>query len=341
MNYQFPCRLLERSRSPKNQTGKLLLFSLALLGSIITRPATAAIIAAPYSGSYTLTDLGSAAGVPGSYGGLVVKAGDPSKLLLGGNANATSGAIYEVTVIRDGANHITGFSGAASLFATAPNIDGGLMYGPGEVLFYTAFPSNQIGEIKPGSTAPDKIVNLGSLGVTSSVGSLAFVPTGFPGAGSLKIASYNGGGFYDASVTADGLGTYNISPATLQTSPGRGPEGIAYVPLGSPLFLSPSLLLSEYSTGTVGAYKLDADGNPIVGTRTDFITGLTGAEGATIDPLTGDFLFSTFGGGGQHVYVVRGFATVAVPEPATVTLASLGIACLLLRVRGRRCAKGT
>ena len=26
-----------------------------------------------------------------------------------------------------------------------------------------------------------------------------------------------------------------------------------------------------------------------------FITGLNGAEGAQIDPLTGDFLFSTFG----------------------------------------------
>lgn len=37
------------------------------------------------------------------------------------------------------------------------------------------------------------------------------------------------------------------------------------------------------------------------------MTGLSGAEGAAIDPLTGDFLFSTFGGG-DRVIVVRGFA---------------------------------
>ena len=36
------------------------------------------------------------------------------------------------------------------------------------------------------------------------------------------------------------------------------------------------------------------------------MTGLGGAEGGTRDPVTGDFLFSTFGGG-DRVLVVRGF----------------------------------
>ena len=45
----------------------------------------------------------------------------------------------------------------------------------------------------------------------------------------------------------------------------------------------------------------------------NFITGLSGAEGAFIDPLTGDFLFSTFGG--NRVILVTGFA---VSEPGTV-----------------------
>ena len=44
-------------------------------------------------------------------------------------------------------------------------------------------------------------------------------------------------------------------------------------------------------------------------TRRDFITVLEGAEGAAIDPLTGDFLFSTFGGG-HRIIVVRGFAPI-------------------------------
>jgi hypothetical protein len=36
------------------------------------------------------------------------------------------------------------------------------------------------------------------------------------------------------------------------------------------------------------------------------VTGLTGAEGALIDPVTGDFLFSTFGGG-DKVIRISGF----------------------------------
>lgn len=43
-----------------------------------------------------------------------------------------------------------------------------------------------------------------------------------------------------------------------------------------------------------------------------FLSNLTGAEGAAIDPVTGDFMFSTFGGG-SRVVVVSGFAA-PVPE---------------------------
>ena len=49
--------------------------------------------------------------------------------------------------------------------------------------------------------------------------------------------------------------------------------------------------------------------------RSDFITGLSGAEGAAIDPVTGDFLFSTYGGG-NRVIAVRGFRPTRAPRPA-------------------------
>ena len=79
------------------------------------------------------------------------------------------------------------------------------------------------------------------------------------------------------------------------------------------------MLVSEYGSGRVAAFEVDADGDPLVATRRDFITGLSGAEGAFVDPVTGDFLFSTFGGG-DRVIVVRGFAppvsTPAVPRRA-------------------------
>ena len=95
-----------------------------------------------YAGSYTAFDLGSAPGVPGFYGGVTFKMGDPNTLLLGGSANNSAGKIYEIGVVRDGLGHITGFSGTASVFASAPQIDGGLEYGPGGVLFYTGYSSN-------------------------------------------------------------------------------------------------------------------------------------------------------------------------------------------------------
>ena len=75
------------------------------------------------------------------------------------------------------------------------------------------------------------------------------------------------------------------------------------------------------------AYSIDSqNGLPIATTATPFITGLTGAEGALIDPVTGDFLFSSFGGGNQIVEV-QGFAVPPspTPEPATIFLMAAGL----------------
>jgi len=47
--------------------------------------------------------------------------------------------------------------------------------------------------------------------------------------------------------------------------------------------------------------------------------------GAIVDPLTGDFLFSTFGGG-DHVIAVQGFTVIAIPEPSAGILAISGLA---------------
>ena len=78
------------------------------------------------------------------------------------------------------------------------------------------------------------------------------------------------------------------------------------MPSGSPQFSGPSLLVSEYGVDEIAAYQVDGNGDPVIASRRAFITGLDGAEGALLDPVTGDFLFSTFGGG-SRVIVVRGF----------------------------------
>ena len=276
-------------------------------------------LAPPFEATYTIDELGAPPGIPARLGGLTVKAGSTDRLLIGGGANEASGAMYEIGVARDASGHITGFSGAATRFADAAFNDGGVAYGPGDVLFlarYAGFGQQALGQTKPGSSLTDKIVALAPFGVAHSPGAVGFVPAGRPGAGSLKLLSWPGGQWYDAAVTPDGTGTFNLQNVTQvagSTLPG-GPDGLAYVNQGSPQFAAASVLVTEFSADKVAAYEVNGDGDPVVATRRDFLTGLNEALGAAIDPVTGDFLFSTFELGGGTVIVVRGFA----PTPGTL-----------------------
>ena len=104
-----------------------------------------------------------------------------------------------------------------------------------------------------------------------------------------------------------------------------GPEGNVYVPAGSALFPSRSLLIAEYDNGQISSDTVDSNGNPVLASRHAFVTGLTGAEGSAIDPVTGDLLFSTFGGSNQ-VIEVQGFVPPpATPAPSGLTLLTIGL----------------
>ena len=315
---------------------RILLLTLLLLAAstlVLAPLANAQVIEPPYDAVYTLTDLGTVAQLPTPYGGLDFLPGNPNVIVIGGSANNAAGAMYSVGVVRNAQNHITGFSGAATLFSDGQFNDGGVVFGPGGVLFYARFPTNEAGQVKPGSTITDKIVDLTPLGIlgpvtsmstlkrfsapqgaASSVGALNFVPAGYPGAGQLKIVSYDTGNWYTCAYSADGSGTYNITSAVLNTNIDVGPEGFIYVPTGSPVFPANSMIVSEYGNDVVTTYQFDGSANPTPASRAVFVSGLTGAEGAVIDPLTGDFLFSTFGSV-NHVIVVRGFAIPVTPPP--------------------------
>lgn len=277
-------------------------------------PTAALVIEPPYDASYTATDLGAPEGVPFNLGGLTFKFDDPNTLLIGGEANDDTGAIYAIGVIRDGDGHITGFSGPATVVSDAANIDGGLAYGPNNVLFYTAYDDNDLGQLKPGSNTPDRIVDLDALGVTNSVGTFNCLPQNAPGAGRCKIASYDSSEWYDVVFTPDGNGTFDVT-ASLRVDLGDvGPEGFVYVPNGSPGFPQPALLITLYDEDAVVAYSMTSFGDPIVSTARSFISDLGGALGATTDPVTGDLLFSSYDDAGS-VVLVRGFSAPGQPLP--------------------------
>jgi hypothetical protein len=259
----------------------------------------------PFDTAYSVTNLGLVPGVPSLYGGLLFKAGDPSRLLIIGSPDSASGAIYEAQVVRDSTGHITGFSGTATLSASAPFIDDGLQYGPGGVLFFTTYPTNTLGQLRPGSTVPDRTTALAAYGITGSVGALGFVPPGHPNAGELKLASYDTSVWIGFTTTADAVGTYDIAVADGPVSVQGGPEGILYVPPGSNLLADNQyVLVTEFAANSIAVYPIDAQGNPVRTGRLPFLANIAGPEGAATDPITGDLVFGLYAGG---IVSVHGF----------------------------------
>lgn len=280
-------------------------------------------LAPEFADDYTITDLGSVPGLPTSYGGVTILPGDPDTLYIGGGANSAAGGLYRVPLVRDGNGRITGFGGPATLAAAAPYIDGGIAPDPGGLISYGQWPQNAYAQIDLAAGTIVNEIDLDPFGVAYSSSSVAFIPSGFPGAGGMRIASWSGGEFYDVdfSVGIGGIITIDaVTQVTASTLPG-GPEGWTYVAAGSAQFPAPSMLVSEYSAGTVAAYEMDADGNPVIATRRVFLSGLSGTEGAALDPASGAFVFSTFGGG-DRVVVVNGFEPPKVPA-GTMTPGSL------------------
>src|SRR4051794_9609100 len=97
--------------------GRSTVIRAAMVGFVLlcapVAPASAQKLEAPFAGPYTLSDIGTPAGIPSPLGGLVMKAGTTDRLLIGGDANREAGALYEVGVTRDASGHINGFTGPA------------------------------------------------------------------------------------------------------------------------------------------------------------------------------------------------------------------------------------
>ncbi len=280
-----------------------VVLALSLAGSVCN----AQTVDPLFQECYSIRSLGTPTDIPGPLGGINFLPGNPNVLLVGGAANGPSGALYTLGVVRNANNIITGFSGPGVLYSTASNIDGGVAIAPNNTIFVTTYSNHLMHQIIPGASDPASSITLSSFGVASSVGSCQFVPPGFPGEGRLKIASYNGGTWYDFTISNPVGGVYTLHrDNTIEIDIGGGPEGIVFVGAGNPGFRFASCIVCEYSTGIVTTYQLDSNGDPIVASRRNMISGLSGAEGGVRDPLTGSFIFSTYGGGNQIV-IVEGF----------------------------------
>ena len=294
------------------------LFAAALLTAARPAPAADPVVQPPFAGDYTLVALGEIPGVHAPYGALTFELDTADQILAVGFAGTTGGLIYGADLTRDVTGSISGFAGTATpLVADAYGVGGGVAYGPEDVLFYSRV-QWEMGEVKSDSTTTDKVVSLRSVTYYRPSG-LTFVPPGFPGAGQLKLTSFNGDGdWYSLSIAPDGTGTYNVTGATKGPALPGYPEGFTYVPAGLPGFPNPSIVVCEYANaygiGKLTAYDVDQNGNPVLATRREIVTGLDVPYGIATDPATGDLLWTSYQG---FAYVLR-----KAPVPPTTTTSS-------------------
>lgn len=266
----------------------------------------------PFDSTYSIRDLGAPPGVVANFGGLFILPSEPNMLYIGGAANGIFGQLFRVPLVRDVNGIVTGFTGTAEVVGDLPYNDGGITPDPGGLVSYGQWPVNRYGQMDPATGLLVTDIDLSPLGVASSSSCVAFIPAGIPGAGGMRISSWSGGQYYRVSysVGAGGIIQLGDVEAVPESQLPGGPEGFTWVPPGSPLFPNFTMIVSAYSAGQVDVYDVNGSGDPIISSGRPFLTGLAGAEGAAIDPVTGDFMFSTYGGGNRVIFV-SGF----VPPP--------------------------
>ena len=129
----------------------------------------------------------------------------------------------------------------------------------------------------------------------------------------MKIVSASGE-WYQCDFVPDGNGTFEVISAFSRATLADTPEGIVFVPPGSPVFPANSVLINNWSTGKIVTAPLDANGDPIVANTQDVIAGFGASEGPAIDPVTGDLLFWSTNQGGV-IFRVSGFEVPPTPGP--------------------------
>jgi hypothetical protein len=276
-------------------------------------------IAPPYDELYTIYDLGTVPGVPNPLGGATISMTDPNTLLIAGSSEYASGAIYAIQVQRGNCGNILGFAGSATVYAYTPYVDANLVYTASGLMFYTEWPQYNLSQLLPGATSPARVTNLGAFGIDTisdqGPGGVGLVPPSLTAAGELRIVTWPVGTWYHVGLVPDGS-LFTVTSLTEIVQVPNNPGGFAYVPAGSPGFPDQAIMLAEWNVSNsdldrVAAYDADAQGDPIVSTRREFLSRFPRPWGAYFEPVTGDYLFLSWGTGMDRVYIVQGF----VPPP--------------------------
>jgi hypothetical protein len=266
------------------------------------------VIAPEFADLYTTYELGQVPGIPpeARLGGCIIAEDDPGSLLIAGFSEDPVGKLYRIGVERGACDHIVGFVGSAAVVADTPYIDANLLYVQSGLLFYPEWPVNILSQLLPGSFVADRSTDMEALGVAYSISGIGFVPPNLADPGGMRSLSWPGGEWYHLDRAPDGELFTISNPVQTATLTG-GPGGFAYVPAGSPGFATDHVIVAEWSADTVGVYQVDAAGDPMERTRKDFFTAFPRPWGAYFEPLTGDYLFLTWGAGMDRVYIIQGF----------------------------------
>ena len=174
-------------------------------------------------------DIGSPPGVPASLGGLTLKAGTTDRLLIGGAANgATRRALRDRPRARRlRSHHRLQRHGDAVRRRRLQRRRGHVRPRRRAVPRALAAERARADEAGQQDHRQDHPADAARGRVARSPRCSSFRPAS-PAPGSLKLASYSGGQWYDAGVVPDGGGTYNL--ANLTAVPGstldRRPRGL-------------------------------------------------------------------------------------------------------------------
>jgi hypothetical protein len=301
------------------------------------------VLAPEFESLYEVFDLGTIPGVGDArLGGCALKPGDDSKLLFVWDSERPTSSIAEIGIARDKCGHIASFVGTAKALVTIPYADANIVVNSDGNLLVSQYPSAKITQVDSKTwTVTDSWSLTPTIAPVSepwdpsmeSPGGLNLVPSSIAKAPMVRALTYPLGSWLriDVSNKPGNPGLFNFdkvekSGVALPNAPG----GFAYIPPGSPGFSKPGILVTEWLRGDpktftspltkyvpeteeIPAYDLDEAGDPMVASRRVFFSAFYRPWGAYFEPVTGDYMFLSWGTSPDHIVQVRGFAKPAPP----------------------------